>query len=181
MSVVGSDSGSFVTPWAEGHFAHAGKLVPHSFLLLLFSKSAEKDAETDTVSHVVHGLTTSAALWVSAAVGVACGGAIYVPAAFCVTLMIVLLRFGPRSSELPDEYQYNKDEDEESHGNEVADNHAYGFDKEETPLLRRNSDAEAMPSIVGDVPSEVSSAGFRRRRFTQSTRSTIRPQLGARM
>jgi uncharacterized membrane protein YhiD involved in acid resistance len=144
----------------------------------LCSKSAEKDADTDAVSHVVHGLTTSAALWVSAAVGVACGGAIYVPAAFCVSLMIVLLRFGPRSSELPDEY--NKDDDEESDGNELADNHEYGIDKEETPLIRRNmSDAEAMPSIAGDVPSEVSSSAFRRRRFTQSTRSTSRPQLGA--
>jgi hypothetical protein len=135
----------------------------------------------------VHGLTTSAALWVSAAVGVACGGAIYVPAAFCVSLMIVLLRFGPRSSELPDvgaadSRKGDEDDDEEdSDVHELAGNHDYGNDREETPLLRRNmSDAEAMPSIAGDVPSEVSS-GFRRRRFAQSSRSTSRPQLGALM
>jgi uncharacterized membrane protein YhiD involved in acid resistance len=115
-------------------------------------------------------------------VGVACGGAIYVPAAFCVSLMIVLLRFGPRSSELPDVAPESDKDEDESDVHELADNHEYGVDREETPLLRRNmSDAEAITSIAGDVPSEVSSAGFRRRRFTQSTRTSSRPQLGALM
>jgi len=56
---------------------------------------------------MVHGLTTAASLWLSAAVGIACGGELFFPASFGVAIMMLLLRFGPRGSE--DE----KDEDEE--------------------------------------------------------------------
>jgi uncharacterized membrane protein YhiD involved in acid resistance len=45
---------------------------------------------------VVHGLTTAAAIWLSAAVGVACGGELYFAASFAIALLLTLLRFGPR-------------------------------------------------------------------------------------
>jgi putative Mg2+ transporter-C (MgtC) family protein len=54
-----------------------------------------KKTEKDT-SLVVHGLTTAASVWISAAVGIACGGELYFAASFGVAIMMLLLRFGPR-------------------------------------------------------------------------------------
>jgi len=62
----------------------------------LIFKEAEKDKNTGDTTHVVHGLTTAAAIWLSAAVGVACGGEMYFAASFAIALLLTLLRFGPR-------------------------------------------------------------------------------------
>ena len=64
----------------------------------LIFKEAEKDKKTEHTTHVVHGLTTAASLWLSAAVGVACGGELYFAASFAIAIMLALLRFGPRAS-----------------------------------------------------------------------------------
>lgn len=56
-------------------------------------------APEGSASTVVHGLTTAASLWVSAAVGIACGGHLYFISAFTIALMLLLLRFGPRLDE----------------------------------------------------------------------------------
>lgn len=61
----------------------------------LIFKEAVKD-EDGSSRHVVHGLTTAASVWLSAAVGVACGGELYFSATFCTALILVMLRFGPR-------------------------------------------------------------------------------------
>eukprot|EP00565_Helicotheca_tamesis_P001197 CAMPEP_0185725916 /NCGR_PEP_ID=MMETSP1171-20130828/2044_1 /TAXON_ID=374046 /ORGANISM="Helicotheca tamensis, Strain CCMP826" /LENGTH=344 /DNA_ID=CAMNT_0028394155 /DNA_START=86 /DNA_END=1120 /DNA_ORIENTATION=+ len=56
-------------------------------------------SETDSSSgggHTVQGLTTATSVWLSAAVGIACGGGLYFAASFCVAIMMVILRFGPR-------------------------------------------------------------------------------------
>ena len=50
--------------------------------------------------HEVHGLTTAASLWLSAAVGVVIGGGMYFIGFFTVMVSILVLRFGPRSSAL---------------------------------------------------------------------------------
>jgi uncharacterized membrane protein YhiD involved in acid resistance len=68
---------------------------------LIFKKEERNDAG-DT-SHVVHALTTAASLWLSAAVGIACGGELYFAASFGTAIMMLLLRFGPRGSEESDE------------------------------------------------------------------------------
>jgi len=62
----------------------------------LIFKNAEKD-ENGEMSHSVHGITTAASLWISAAVGIACGGELYFAATNSVAVMLLLLRFGPRS------------------------------------------------------------------------------------
>jgi uncharacterized membrane protein YhiD involved in acid resistance len=62
----------------------------------LIFKEAEKDKHSGETTHVVHGLTTAAAIWLSAAVGVACGGELYFAASFAIALLLTLLRFGPR-------------------------------------------------------------------------------------
>jgi uncharacterized membrane protein YhiD involved in acid resistance len=47
----------------------------------------------------VYGLTSAASLWLSAAIGIACAGELYFPSCFAVAVMIILLRFGPRTLE----------------------------------------------------------------------------------
>jgi len=44
----------------------------------------------------VHGLTTATSVWFSAAIGLLCGGGLYVPAFFATALSVVYLRFAPR-------------------------------------------------------------------------------------
>jgi len=63
----------------------------------LIFKKEKRDGDGES-SHVVHGLTTAASLWLSAAVGIACGGEVYFPASLGVAIMMLLLRFGPRGS-----------------------------------------------------------------------------------
>ena len=55
-----------------------------------------KDGITGHTSHTVRGIATAASVWLSAAVGIACGGGLYFSATFTCGLLMVLLRFGPR-------------------------------------------------------------------------------------
>ena len=64
----------------------------------LIVKSSEVDPDTGERHHLVQGITTAAATWLSAAVGIACGGGMYFVAAFTTALNLVLLRFGPRAT-----------------------------------------------------------------------------------
>ncbi|KAL7537313.1 hypothetical protein ACHAXR_007731 [Thalassiosira sp. AJA248-18] len=63
----------------------------------LIVKSSEVDPETGERHHLVQGITTAAATWLSAAVGIACGGGMYFTAGFSTALNLLLLRFGPRA------------------------------------------------------------------------------------
>jgi len=62
----------------------------------LIFKDLHKDVDGD-MTHTVKGLNTAASVWLSAAVGVACGGGLYFVATFASALILVLLRFGPRN------------------------------------------------------------------------------------
>lgn len=62
----------------------------------LIIKATEKDPVTGESHHLVQGITTAAATWLSAAVGLACGGGLYFVASFSTAVNLVLLRFGPR-------------------------------------------------------------------------------------
>lgn len=55
-----------------------------------------KHTNKDGDGHIVHGLTTAASLWLSAAVGIACSGELYFAACFTIAVVLLLLRFGPR-------------------------------------------------------------------------------------
>ena len=61
-------------------------------------KSSEVDPNTGERHHLVQGITTATATWLSAAVGIACGGGMYFVASFSTALNIFLLRFGPRAT-----------------------------------------------------------------------------------
>ena len=60
---------------------------------LIFKGPMQRN-ETDMP--IVHGLTTAASLWLSAAVGIACGGTLYFAATFTTAILLLTLRFGPR-------------------------------------------------------------------------------------
>ena len=51
----------------------------------------------------VHGLTTATSVWLSAAIGILCGGGLYVPGFFTAAVGIVYLRFAPRLHQPQDE------------------------------------------------------------------------------
>mmetsp|Transcript_12653 Transcript_12653/g.34070 ORF Transcript_12653/g.34070 Transcript_12653/m.34070 type:complete len:318 (+) Transcript_12653:55-1008(+) len=50
-------------------------------------------------NHQVHGLTTAASVWLSAAIGVAAGGGLFFSAAYTTCLVLAILRFGPRTKQ----------------------------------------------------------------------------------
>ena len=77
---------------------------------LIFKK--EEKANNGESSHVVTGLTTAASLWLSAAVGIACGGELYFAASFGTCIMMLLLRFGPRSDDKCDDDDDDEEEDQ---------------------------------------------------------------------
>lgn len=66
-------------------------------------QNAQKDQETGKDRHVVIGITTAGSVWLSSAVGVACGGKLYFVATFASFLVSLLLRFAPRAIQCPEE------------------------------------------------------------------------------
>jgi uncharacterized membrane protein YhiD involved in acid resistance len=100
--------------------------------------------QDDQGSHVVRGLTTAASLWLSSAVGIACAGGLYFPAAFSTAITLVLLRFGPRTDDTEAEEETEQieieDEDEVTHllqknYNSTSAEHSEGNDVESQRLF----------------------------------------------
>lgn len=80
-----------------------------------------KHKDDNTSVHEVHGLTTAASVWLSAAVGIACAGGMYYISSLSCAIMLVLLRFGPRTN-VPLQYEEEKEsEEEEELGPELAE------------------------------------------------------------
>ena len=75
---------------------------------------------------VVHGLTTAASLWLSAAVGVACGGELYFAASYGTAVMLVLLRFGPRLQDPSNEGEEEEHPEADAQDHEKSMDIAYG-------------------------------------------------------
>eukprot|EP00587_Corethron_hystrix_P012883 CAMPEP_0113302060 /NCGR_PEP_ID=MMETSP0010_2-20120614/3032_1 /TAXON_ID=216773 ORGANISM="Corethron hystrix, Strain 308" /NCGR_SAMPLE_ID=MMETSP0010_2 /ASSEMBLY_ACC=CAM_ASM_000155 /LENGTH=163 /DNA_ID=CAMNT_0000155791 /DNA_START=339 /DNA_END=830 /DNA_ORIENTATION=- /assembly_acc=CAM_ASM_000155 len=68
----------------------------------LIWKQTHTDEETGEATQIVKGLTTAASVWLSAAVGIACGGGLYFASIFGTSLMLLMLRFGPRVRDIDD-------------------------------------------------------------------------------
>eukprot|EP00549_Striatella_unipunctata_P001390 CAMPEP_0118689312 /NCGR_PEP_ID=MMETSP0800-20121206/9421_1 /TAXON_ID=210618 ORGANISM="Striatella unipunctata, Strain CCMP2910" /NCGR_SAMPLE_ID=MMETSP0800 /ASSEMBLY_ACC=CAM_ASM_000638 /LENGTH=309 /DNA_ID=CAMNT_0006586699 /DNA_START=37 /DNA_END=965 /DNA_ORIENTATION=+ len=88
--------------------------------------------------HQVHGLTTAASLWLSAAMGVGCGGALYFVTIYSTVLVIVVLRYLPRVYLRDDPGESNDDQigspaDETEEDDVDADNQESdsGFDDDD--------------------------------------------------
>jgi len=67
--------------------------------------------------HQVHGLTTAASLWLSAATGAGAGGALYFVAGYSVMLVIIILRYGPKLY-FQEDASYNDDNEEDFSNND---------------------------------------------------------------
>lgn len=93
--------------------------------------------EVGSDNHVVHGLTTAASLWLSSAVGIACGGGLYFPASFCTAIILVLLRFGPRN---------RFDDDEEPIEDDLFDGSVKEMEYQSTNHIQHKRDDLSMGS-----------------------------------
>jgi len=60
------------------------------------TKSVSNGLQGNTEIQEVHGLTTAAGLWLSAALGMGAGGGLYIVSSYAVALVILILRVGPR-------------------------------------------------------------------------------------
>jgi len=77
--------------------------------------------EGKNAHHQVHGLTTAASVWLSAAVGVGAGGRLYFVSAYSVIVVMIILRYGPRiqrrylnnAEDVDDEDGEDDDDDDE--------------------------------------------------------------------
>lgn len=61
----------------------------------------------------VHGLTTAASLWLSAALGVGAGGALYAVTIYAMALVLFVLRYGPKLYDADEEDDEEGDDEEE--------------------------------------------------------------------
>jgi len=118
----------------------------------LIVKSSEKDPNTGERHHLVQGITTAAATWLSAAVGIACGGGMYFVACFSTALNLLILRFGPRVQE-----------NEGSESSEDGDPQDLEFGKVETTDKPFYGGAVASPRRDEVMPLKSSSARAVRR------------------
>jgi hypothetical protein len=62
----------------------------------IWKGTASKQDGGEPTAPEVHGLTTATSVWLSAAIGILCGGALYAPALFTTAASVVYLRFAPR-------------------------------------------------------------------------------------
>ena len=129
---------------------------------LIFKKTDDEEKNM-----VVHGLTTAASVWLSAAVGIACGGELYFAATFGTCLMMLLLRFGPRGSDHDDDDddENDEEEDEELHANGYVEPHEHDSLRLELPpggqssatMIFRNSDgSQNLPTGLVDPKPQAS-------------------------
>lgn len=73
---------------------------------LIWKGSTGKKGSPDERQEV-HGITTAASVWLSAAVGIGAGGQLYVVSVYAVILVILVLRLGPRMYFSDDSDTYN--------------------------------------------------------------------------
>eukprot|EP00873_Tetraselmis_striata_P035970 jgi/Tetstr1/456234/TSEL_042997.t1 len=120
--------------------------------------------------HQVHGLTTAASIWLSAAIGTACGGGLYPAACFTVTGIVLMLRFGPRNSEMVAE-----EEDGEPGGSSDSDEGAELA--EAADMFRGGPETSSLSSSLlgrrSDEFSRATSSAVRRLGRTESKKSTF--------
>eukprot|EP00501_MAST-03F_sp_TOSAG23-6_P000106 GSMAST32.ASY1.ANO1.108.1 assembled CDS len=97
----------------------------------LIWKGTTKDEE----HHTVHGLTTAASLWISASVGISCGGGLYSAGAIGVALTLMILRYGPR-------LYLGQFEDDRMEHFEDGEENLYDFDADDGDIPDDNKDGE---------------------------------------
>lgn len=133
---------------------------------LIFKEQNNSDDGGPT--HVVHGLTTATSLWLSAAVGIACGGELYFAASFGTSIMLLLLRFGPRHSDT------DEDDSDEEANDLFGDNSdmkygSRGMTLEEGGASERDSLVSSSSSIHAEIKKQLN----QRKRGKASLATTV--------
>eukprot|EP01134_Creolimax_fragrantissima_P005222 CFRG5222T1 len=129
-----------------------------------------KGSTYDNGSPQVHGLTTAASVWLSAAVGTAAGGGLYFVCAYVVCLLMVILRFAPRSSSVYEEEIEDEEVDDphiisSSNALSTLENLGYGT-TETSALLNTAQHGERESTPRGSISSQ--SRARRRQRILLS-------------
>jgi uncharacterized membrane protein YhiD involved in acid resistance len=109
----------------------------------------------DDGAHMVHGLTTAASVWLSAAVGIACSGGFFFVAAFSCAIMLLLLRFGPR-------YTYDDEEDDAVDDCEPPEEEPIQFGTFNNSTMRSH-EAASVPENIRLLKRAQSRASIRNR------------------
>ena len=101
--------------------------------------------EVKTSSQEVHGLTTAASVWLSAAVGVAVSGGrrLYIVSIYGVMLVILVLRFGPQ-------IYFAKDSDSQMDFDDEVDSQMDWGSEISSDLSHMDSDDDYLDSPAGD-------------------------------
>ena len=87
--------------------------------------------------HEVHGLTTAAGVWLSAAIGTGCGGKLYFVTIYSCILVTMILRYGPEIYIQKDDY-YNQGQDDHD-----------GDDDDDDDMDSKSDDATPLQQIGG--------------------------------
>ncbi|KAL7504240.1 hypothetical protein ACHAXN_001925, partial [Cyclotella atomus] len=139
----------------------------------LIIKATEKDPITGESHHLVQGITTAAATWLSAAVGLACGGGLYFIACFSTAMNLVLLRFGPRLTEsLEGAYESASD---------MSDFEAMAagdYDKKVISFPPRNLDYGGTNNEKNPLRPSMDVSEFQKRMMSSRGSARSRPSLG---
>ena len=107
--------------------------------------------------HQVHGLTTAASVWLSAAIGVGAGGALYFVSVYSTVLILLVLRFGPK-------LYMNEDQEEEDESRKGAVN------------CKEHAEPPSQPE-VGEETLQPAKFAASERDFTNGERSR-HPEFG---
>lgn len=131
----------------------------------------------DEEMHQVHGLTTAASLWLSAAIGVGAGGALYVVSIYSTALIILVLRFGPKFLWLHGDNESEKDDTEEE---EEENEKSPLFDAAEYLHSTENSlhTVRTQDSLTGPERRVIFEAGFPQALTTEDTPSLASVKSG---
>ena len=143
----------------------------------------------DSEVHQVHGLTTAASVWLSAAVGVGVGGKLYFVTLYCVALIIIVLRFGPRMYGSEDGSYMGEEDDEtsawdsensvgtpketRSMGNMLDDENVESQDEEVSGRFQKGKQGEGQTRLARAAPLTQNTLG---RPPTPRTVSNFIPQ-----
>lgn len=141
-----------------------------------------KQVNKEQDGHTVHGLTTAASVWLSAAVGIACSGELYFAASFSVAVMLLMLRFGPRLFENDEERsQHGEDRDEEVglyNGGGGTGRAEYDSTQGHRTVSLHDIQASASErqSLIASGPTSPTNSTASRR-YNESSRKTKKPSL----
>jgi putative Mg2+ transporter-C (MgtC) family protein len=124
-----------------------------------------KSEDSKNKVHEVHGLTTAANVWLAAAVGIACAGGMYFAASFTTAIMLVLLRFGPRTNHA------NMDDDEEELPELMEDETEIGV------AIANINAKHPYHSIDPETQSMLTQSQRSQRSFVKRTSAKSRPSL----